>query len=191
MPAWTDTSSAEVISSQSSKSGLAASALAIATRCRSPPLISLGSLKAVSVGNLTRSSNSVARFVCSAPRKPEELPQWAGDDGQHVVAGVERGVRVLRYELDAPPLFRVSVLGATAHRLTGEMDFSLVGDMEPSDATQQCGFTAPRLPDDAQRRAPEEAERHVGQSLVPEVAAAITRMEFVDLEKWWILRFVL
>ena len=56
--ACTETSSADVTSSQTSRSGFAASARAIATRWRSPPESSIGKRSATRRGRRTRSSSS-------------------------------------------------------------------------------------------------------------------------------------
>ena len=64
--AWTETSSAEVTSSQTSRSGFAASARAIATRWRSPPDSSTGKRPATRAGSRTRSSSASTSRSASA-----------------------------------------------------------------------------------------------------------------------------
>ncbi len=74
--ACTETSSAEVTSSQISRSGSAASARAIATRWRSPPESSTGKRSATRFGRRTRSSSSPTR--ASASRRDRRLSTRSG-----------------------------------------------------------------------------------------------------------------
>ena len=101
IPAWTVTSSAEVGSSATSRTGSPASAMAIRTRCSMPPDSWCGYFRscASGFGMCTCSSSSTARAVAcaaarSAPLQADRLPQLA-TDGVH---GAQRGHRVLRDE---------------------------------------------------------------------------------------------
>src|SRR4051794_14988045 len=85
--AWTETSSAEVTSSQTSRSGRAASARAMATRWRSPPESSTGKRSPSRAGSFTRSRSSPTSLSASAResrrrtrsgRTIEERTRWRG-----------------------------------------------------------------------------------------------------------------
>ena len=107
--ACTETSSAEVGSSQTRNSGSVASARAIEMRCRWPPENWCGNFSASAAASPTELSSSATRSASrrsfSAARAAfgeAVLAQRLGDDVLHLPARIEARVRVLEDHLHAP-----------------------------------------------------------------------------------------
>ena len=98
--ACTDTSSADVGSSQTTSFGSPANARAIATRCLRPPESCTGFCVSVRSVTRTRAARSCRRRLGSAPPRPGELLHRAEQDPTHRVTAVERRVRVLEHDLE-------------------------------------------------------------------------------------------
>ena len=123
--AWIETSSADVGSSQTMKSGFEASARAIAIRWRCPPENSCGYLRASAGSSPTRRRSSAVLSVIPCgldARAPAPLPALHQserenrlvDDRADAPARIERGVGVLKDHLHAPP--HLATRGAIAGR---------------------------------------------------------------------------
>ena len=79
MAAWTETSSAEVGSSQTTTSGPAPKARAIATRCLSPPESWLGRSGRCRSSSRTEAISSASRSRSAVPGQPGQPGQRAAD----------------------------------------------------------------------------------------------------------------
>ena len=125
--AWTETSSAEVGSSQTTTRGLPAKARAIATRCLRPPesCRACGEQALVEAHRARRLLQPLARARC--PRDPDELRERATDDPAHRETAVERRVRVLEDDLKRAHLFR-----ARACTMRGASGFPSSSTASPS-----------------------------------------------------------
>ena len=113
--ACTDTSSAEVGSSQTRNSGCVASARAIEMRWRWPPENWCGNFSRVGGGQPDRAQQLGRRVACAAPRSSLHeavLAQRLGDDVLHLPARIQAGVRVLEDHLHAPAQHRAPAADA-------------------------------------------------------------------------------
>ena len=113
--ACTDTSSAEVGSSQTTSRGSPAKARAMATRCLSPPESCDGPEPRGS-GRPASPTRSARAAAPRAPRRdsPASLRQRAADDPPHRVPAVERRVGVLEDDLQRAHLLRRPLAGRSA-----------------------------------------------------------------------------
>ena len=106
--ACTETSSADVGSSQTRNSGCVASARAIEMRCRWPPENWCGNFSASAAARPTERSSSATRSASCRSFSPSGglgeavLAQRLGDDVEHLPARIEARVRVLEDHLHAP-----------------------------------------------------------------------------------------
>ena len=127
MAAWTETSSAEVGSSQRTSAGDPAKARAMATRCLSPPESAMRAkvemLWAQADGRCER-GNSRLKLCCGLPLG-EQL-SGAAQDMPYRMAWVERGVRVLEHHLHLAPQIHLAPI-----RWSGEIGAVEIGSCPP------------------------------------------------------------
>ena len=186
----TDTSRADRISSQSISRGFAASARAIATRCRSPP---------ESWSGIAARKRGVEPHVLERLRhpgaaglavQPEEELEWPPDDLVHALPRIERGVRVLEHELDlATDVLRPRLDGGGEDAAL-ERDLSGERPQQPADGACDRRLAAAGFADERERLARSEVERDVAddhQGLArhgPESAAPVVcDREVSDVEQ--------
>ena len=173
----TETSSAEVISSQTSRSGSAASARAMATRCRSPPESRLVCRLSTVGPSATASSSSTTRSRAGlALRDAEQLHRPA----RRSAAMVSRGfsdrygfwkmywIR-LRSSADADP-------GALAQRAALERQLAGPLLVQPADAARDRGLAAAGLADQRDHL----GLGHVEADPVHDLLAAVEHLQVVD-----------
>src|SRR3954447_9174346 len=187
--AWTETSSAEVTSSQTSSFGSAASARAIATRWRSPPESWSGKRFAALEASATRSRHSDTRRPASRPPPPHtaapdgapaaaEQRELASDRLAHRPPRVQRRVRVLEHVLDlAPRLVRARPRGLRQH-VVAEAHLAGVVLVQAGDAARERRLAAARLADEREALVAMHLEVDVEQR----VARAVVGVERLDGE---------
>src|SRR5216117_2536332 len=175
--AWMDTSSAETGSSATMSFGLTASARAMPMRW-----LAAGELVRVTAQVVGRQADGLEELDHALfpplPRRGELVyHECLADDRAHRHPPIERCVRVLKDDLHLFPERAQRALVERRHVLRSEPDLARRRLDEPENRAARRGLAAARLPDQAERLARQDLERHVvhgvhARDLAREEAAA-------------------
>ena len=174
--ACTETSSADVISSQISTEGSQARARATATRWRSPPESSSGYAAAIAPGKRYALQGVVHPLVRRATAKAEEVFDGEADDLADRAARIQGVVRTLEDVLEAAPTPGRPLADAGAQHVACVDDLAATRDVQTHDDARQRRFPGARLADDRQALAWAELERGVVHHLM----VAVERIDVAD-----------
>ena len=159
MLACTSTSSADVTSSQIRRSGSAASARAMATLCFWPPLSSDGQ----PLRQLRRQAYLPEQrgdaLPLGGPSEPEELAQRTPQAARHRHARIERAVRILEDDLDAPAHRRIAKARRGGEGRAREQHLAGSRLVQPGEAASQGRLAAAAFAHDGQAAPFEDVER--------------------------------
>ena len=185
--ACTETSSAEVGSSQTTMRGSPANARAIATRCLRPPESCAGLAPRSDSSKRTDSASSRDALVPRpSPCSAEELVERAADDAPHGEAAVERRSRGSgrRSGARAPaPSSRFGDACRRAARRRARASSPRPARVRPSRTPRERRLAAARLADEAERLAGAHDEGDVDER-VDVLALLVERLRHVlDLEE--------
>ena len=169
--AWTDTSSAEVGSSQTTIRGSPANARAIATRCLSPPDSCAGRIERWRSDSRTSAISFFSLCVSASPCVAPESRQRPRDEPLDRMPAVQRRVRVLEDDLERLLLLVRPARGSLGERLAVERDLrALVGSSQAEQRPRERGLAASGLAD--------QPERLAGAELHGDVDEPVDRLSF-------------
>ena len=154
MAACTETSSAEVGSSQTTSFGSPAKARAIATRCLSPPESCTGFWVSVRSVIRTRPASSRSLRVRGLAADADELLHRAEQDALHRVTPVERRVGILEDDLDRAQIVARALLVESARATRPRARRRpVVGRHDAEQRSGERRLAAARLADEPERLA--------------------------------------
>ena len=181
--ACTETSSAEVTSSQISRSGSAASARAIATRWRSPPESSTGKRSPRRLGSRTRSSNSPTRVSASPRDRPLSTRRGRAIERRTRCRGLSdsNGFWNTIWIRRRTSQRAVAGVGGSASRRRRRCCSGR--PVQPRDAAPDRRLAAARLADERHAATGLDRERDVHDGRPDGAAAAVARLQRRHLEQ--------
>ena len=167
--AWTETSSDETASSATISEGSTASARAMPTRWRCPPLSSYGSLR-LSPGLRPTSSEQLVHACCPRATDREVVDdERLADDVAHLHPRRQRRIGVLEDDLRPAP--QRPCLAGIEQRRPSKRISPPVGILEVEDGACQRRLAAAALADEAQRLADADRQVHAVNGLDDRAAA--------------------